>query len=238
MLVLVSQRSRTCFHFRLLLLFTRMASFVGLVHCAIEWVSLCSFLAFTDTALSQTPKTGSIVGRIYNSPTYVDGDVVWTSPITQGTVQDNSTVSTESGSRYYLSSAPSEEPPTEDTKEVDEPIAVAAPAPSATLKNTNTMRVTPENLAAVLRGITGAVSELENSLGLSGEGADGIVGSAVVKPSSSPKKTKIDVVLGAQWGDEGKGKLVDMLSQVSSSSGQGRRTLRDQRRGPRTQTTH
>ena len=26
---------------------------------------------------------------------------------------------------------------------------------------------------------------------------------------------KIDVVLGAQWGDEGKGKLVDMLSQVS-----------------------
>eukprot|EP00534_Pseudo-nitzschia_fraudulenta_P000766 CAMPEP_0201125270 /NCGR_PEP_ID=MMETSP0850-20130426/20417_1 /ASSEMBLY_ACC=CAM_ASM_000622 /TAXON_ID=183588 /ORGANISM="Pseudo-nitzschia fraudulenta, Strain WWA7" /LENGTH=603 /DNA_ID=CAMNT_0047393197 /DNA_START=151 /DNA_END=1962 /DNA_ORIENTATION=+ len=156
---------------------------------------------------------GSIVGRIYNSPTYVDGDVVWTSPITQGTVQDNSAVSTESGSRYYLSSAPSEEPPTEDTKEVDEPIAVAAPAPSATLKNTNTMRVTPENLAAVLRGITGAVSELENSLGLSGEGADGIVGSAVVKPSSSPKKTKIDVVLGAQWGDEGKGKLVDMLSQ-------------------------
>ena len=215
-----------------------MASFVGLVHCAIEWVSLRSSLDFTDTASSQTPKTGSIVGRIYNSPTYVDGDVVWTSPITQGTVQDDSTVSTESGSKYYLSSAPSEEPPTEDTK-VDEPIAVAAPAPSATLKNTNTMRVTPENLAAVLRGITGAVNELENSLGLSGEGADGIVGSAVVKPSSSPKKAKIDVVLGAQWGDEGKGKLVDMLSQVSSnSSGQGLRTRRDQRRGPRALTTH
>ena len=30
------------------------------------------------------------------------------------------------------------------------------------------------------------------------------------------KKAKpgIDVVLGSQWGDEGKGKLVDMLSQV------------------------
>jgi adenylosuccinate synthase len=29
------------------------------------------------------------------------------------------------------------------------------------------------------------------------------------------KKTPgIDVVLGAQWGDEGKGKLVDVLSQV------------------------
>jgi hypothetical protein len=29
---------------------------------------------------------------------------------------------------------------------------------------------------------------------------------------------KIDVVLGAQWGDEGKGKLVDILSQVSRLS--------------------
>lgn len=28
-------------------------------------------------------------------------------------------------------------------------------------------------------------------------------------------KPGIDVVLGSQWGDEGKGKLVDMLSQVS-----------------------
>ena len=27
----------------------------------------------------------------------------------------------------------------------------------------------------------------------------------------------IDIVLGAQWGDEGKGKLVDMLSQVGTS---------------------
>lgn len=29
------------------------------------------------------------------------------------------------------------------------------------------------------------------------------------------KKPGIDVVLGSQWGDEGKGKLVDMLSQVN-----------------------
>ena len=29
-------------------------------------------------------------------------------------------------------------------------------------------------------------------------------------------KSGIDVVLGGQWGDEGKGKLVDILSQVSS----------------------
>ena len=36
--------------------------------------------------------------------------------------------------------------------------------------------------------------------------------------AKSNKKAKpgIDVVLGSQWGDEGKGKLVDMLSQVRS----------------------
>lgn len=27
-----------------------------------------------------------------------------------------------------------------------------------------------------------------------------------------PPKTKVTVVLGAQWGDEGKGKVVDMLA--------------------------
>ena len=30
------------------------------------------------------------------------------------------------------------------------------------------------------------------------------------------EKPGIDVVLGSQWGDEGKGKLVDILSQASS----------------------
>jgi hypothetical protein len=29
------------------------------------------------------------------------------------------------------------------------------------------------------------------------------------------EKSGIDVVLGSQWGDEGKGKLVDILSQAS-----------------------
>ena len=32
--------------------------------------------------------------------------------------------------------------------------------------------------------------------------------------AASSKNHGIDIVLGAQWGDEGKGKLVDMLSQV------------------------
>lgn len=39
-----------------------------------------------------------------------------------------------------------------------------------------------------------------------------------VYPLSTKKSSGIDVVLGGQWGDEGKGKLVDMLSQVCSFS--------------------
>jgi len=33
---------------------------------------------------------------------------------------------------------------------------------------------------------------------------------------SKARKNGIDVVLGGQWGDEGKGKLVDILSQVTT----------------------
>jgi len=149
---------------------------------------------------------GSIVGRIYNSPTYVDGDVVWTSPITEGTVKENAEVSTESGSRYYLSSAPLEDTSKQaDIEKVKE--AKVAPPPSAPQK-TATMRASPEDLAKALREISGKVNDLESSLAsFATEG-----GAVEFKPSSS-SKSKIDVVLGAQWGDEGKGKLVDMLSQ-------------------------
>lgn len=141
---------------------------------------------------------GSIVGRIYNSSTYVDGDVVWTSPITKGTVKENAEVSTESGSKYYLSASPLEE-----LKE--EPSAPAPkPTPSANPQKASTMRTPPEDLAAALREISGKVRELESSLALGGSR----------RPTGkSSRKQKIDVVLGAQWGDEGKGKLVDMLSQ-------------------------
>jgi len=159
---------------------------------------------------------GSIVGRIYNSSTYVDGDVVWTSPITNGTVKENAEVSTESGSKYYLSAAPLEESIThQDIKAEEKPAPPIAPyirptppppPPAANPQKTNTMRATPDNLAAFLKEISGAVSDLESSLGIqSGGGAS--------KSKSSTKKQKIDVVLGAQWGDEGKGKLVDILSQ-------------------------
>lgn len=144
---------------------------------------------------------GSIVGRIYNSSTYVDGDVVWTSPITKGTVKENAEVSTESGSKYYLSAAPLEE-----VKEESSAAPAAAPraTPSANPQKAGTMRTPPEDLAAALKEISSKVKELESSLAFGGSRRP-------TGPSS--RKQKIDVVLGAQWGDEGKGKLVDILSQ-------------------------
>lgn len=44
-----------------------------------------------------------------------------------------------------------------------------------------------------------------------------IVGSTQPPKLSEQEKHGIDIVLGAQWGDEGKGKLVDVLSQVRCS---------------------
>lgn len=75
----------------------------------------------------------------------------------------------------------------------------------------------------MLKDLSDRVSGIERALG-SGSGASSSSSSASASTSSSsstkyvppspPKKSYgIDVVLGAQWGDEGKGKLVDMLSQ-------------------------
>jgi hypothetical protein len=59
-------------------------------------------------------------------------------------------------------------------------------------------------VTGLLQGLAASVQRMEATLG-------------TFNTSLRPSKTKhgIDVVLGAQWGDEGKGKLVDMLSQVS-----------------------
>ena len=58
----------------------------------------------------------------------------------------------------------------------------------------------------LLQEVSRKVSNIETVLG----GGYGNAGAA----SSASKNHGIDIVLGAQWGDEGKGKLVDMLSQV------------------------
>lgn len=57
-------------------------------------------------------------------------------------------------------------------------------------------------VVGMLQGISNKVSNIE-----------AVLGDAAQK-QASVKKKGIDIVLGAQWGDEGKGKLVDMLSQV------------------------
>ena len=46
---------------------------------------------------------GGIIGLIYNSPYADDGDYIETSPIVDGDIDNFSVVSTESGSRYFLS---------------------------------------------------------------------------------------------------------------------------------------
>lgn len=38
-------------------------------------------------------------------------------------------------------------------------------------------------------------------------------GSPATRPPRPPVGNKVTVVLGAQWGDEGKGKVVDLLAQ-------------------------
>jgi hypothetical protein len=58
-------------------------------------------------------------------------------------------------------------------------------------------------VVGLLQGIARKVSNIE-----------ALLGTIEHKPPPM-KRNGIDVVLGAQWGDEGKGKLVDMLSQVS-----------------------
>lgn len=60
-------------------------------------------------------------------------------------------------------------------------------------------------IVGLLQGISRKVSNIEK-----------VLGSIDQKPPPT-KKHGIDIVLGAQWGDEGKGKLVDMLSQVGGA---------------------
>lgn len=58
------------------------------------------------------------------------------------------------------------------------------------------------SVVGLLQGIANKVNNIE-----------AVLGNLQTAPPPV-KKPGIDVVLGAQWGDEGKGKLVDILSQV------------------------
>ena len=66
----------------------------------------------------------------------------------------------------------------------------------------NVSECADNTVVGMLQGIHQKVANIEAVLG------------TVEKPPPKSKRHDIDIVLGAQWGDEGKGKLVDMLSQV------------------------
>ena len=74
-------------------------------------------------------------------------------------------------------------------------------------KSGSTPPVGNPTVMGLLQDMSRKVSNIETVLG-GGYGNAGASG-------ASSKEHGIDIVLGAQWGDEGKGKLVDMLSQVS-----------------------
>ena len=75
---------------------------------------------------------------------------------------------------------------------------------------------------SLLADISSRVSKIEESVGIqqsayaAASGGKKYVGQSELarRQTMANAKYGIDIVLGAQWGDEGKGKLVDMLSQV------------------------
>ena len=75
---------------------------------------------------------------------------------------------------------------------------------------------------SLLADISSRVSKIEESVGIQQSGGAAAskkyVGQSELarRQTMASAKYGIDIVLGAQWGDEGKGKLVDMLSQVRS----------------------
>ena len=83
----------------------------------------------------------------------------------------------------------------------------------------------PPTVMSLLGDISSRVSKIEESMGIASSGASAssstssgkkYVGQSELarRQTMASAKYGIDIVLGAQWGDEGKGKLVDMLSQV------------------------
>ena len=72
-------------------------------------------------------------------------------------------------------------------------------------------------IVGMLQEISQKVSNIESLLGATNAGTKSGGFTTIPKDNSAAGADRgIDIVLGAQWGDEGKGKLVDVLSQVRS----------------------
>eukprot|EP00549_Striatella_unipunctata_P022178 CAMPEP_0118693344 /NCGR_PEP_ID=MMETSP0800-20121206/11850_1 /TAXON_ID=210618 ORGANISM="Striatella unipunctata, Strain CCMP2910" /NCGR_SAMPLE_ID=MMETSP0800 /ASSEMBLY_ACC=CAM_ASM_000638 /LENGTH=585 /DNA_ID=CAMNT_0006591557 /DNA_START=37 /DNA_END=1794 /DNA_ORIENTATION=- len=93
--------------------------------------------------------------------------------------------------------------------------ATATAMLSSTNNNaTNCEEGPPVTVLGLLKDIADKVTRLEATLGGSNKGSHHASSStSSSSSSSSSRKNGIDIVLGGQWGDEGKGKLVDILSQ-------------------------
>jgi adenylosuccinate synthase len=70
----------------------------------------------------------------------------------------------------------------------------------------------PNTVIGLLKEISSKVNRLESLLG-GGASLDTASYAKNHTSTTGPQQYGIDIVLGAQWGDEGKGKLVDLLSQ-------------------------
>jgi len=71
-----------------------------------------------------------------------------------------------------------------------------------------------ESVLSMLGDIQARLSALQQTIGTSTSPTTATYQNDAISTGSSSTKPGIDVVLGSQWGDEGKGKLVDMLSQT------------------------
>lgn len=73
----------------------------------------------------------------------------------------------------------------------------------------------PNTLLQQLEELSQKVTSIQNAIGVNDAETNTAANkNGYVKPLAKTKTAGIDVVLGGQWGDEGKGKLVDILSQT------------------------
>ena len=98
----------------------------------------------------------------------------------------------------------------------------SANADEAAVARCESSRETKPTVLSLLADISSRVSKIEESVGIQQSGGAAASKKYVGQSELARRQTManakygIDIVLGAQWGDEGKGKLVDMLSQVRS----------------------
>lgn len=92
-------------------------------------------------------------------------------------------------------------------------VATSQPQGATTSCDDNTV-------VGMLQGISKKIANIES-----------VIGSVEAKAPPA-KRAGIDIVLGAQWGDEGKGKLVDILSQVGEDTVDFERTCTSLINGP------